>query len=294
MITFFSVPKSFKGHIAIIQENAIKSWLKLIPKCEIIIYGDEEGIKEICDKYDLVHVPIIKKNEYGTPTLDYIFKNVQTIAKNNILCYVNTDIILLNDIVTTIHRIPFKNFLIVGQRRDVDIFNNINYEDMRWENDLKEYVIKNFKPLNGGIDYLIFSKGIFNNLPPFAVGRAGWDNWMVYNSRKLNIPTIDATQSILAIHQNHSYSHVPQRSNSTYGGPESENNVKIGGGRKIYFWNLDDTDWTFNHNQLMKKNLNFQLIYRKLIIMSPEIFHPFLELIFYLQHVFRYKILKKD
>jgi hypothetical protein len=68
MITIFSVPKPFTGHIAIIQENAIKSWMQLDPEIEIILYGDEEGIEEICEKYDLIHVNNIKKNEYGTPT----------------------------------------------------------------------------------------------------------------------------------------------------------------------------------------------------------------------------------
>lgn len=292
MITIFSVPKPFKGHIAIIQENAIKSWLRLLPRCEIILYGDEKGIKEICDKYDLIHVTNIKKNEYGTPTLDYIFENAQDIAKNKILCYINADIILFSDIITTINRIPFQKFLISGQRRDVEIFDNINYNDTCWENNFREYVIKNHKPLHGGIDYLIFSKGIFSNLPAFAVGRAGWDNWMIYNSRKLNIPTINATQTIMAIHQNHSYSHVPQKTGTNYSGPESDNNYILSGGRRIYLWNLDDANWIVTPSDLIHKNINFRECFRLFILKSPKIFHPLFETVFWIQHIIRYKTIE--
>jgi len=289
MLTIFSVPKPFKGHIAIIQENAIKSWMQLHPKCEIILFGDEGGIQDICKKYNLIHIPTIKKNEYGTPTLDYIFETVQNTAKNKIICYVNADIILFKDVIKTVNRIPFQKFLIVGQRRDAEIFNNINFEDACWENNLREYVIKNNKPLQGGIDYFIFPKGIFSKLPPFAVGRAGWDNWMIYNSRKRDIPTIDATQTIMAIHQNHSYSHVPQQTGTNYSGPESDNNYFLSGGRRIYLWNLDDVNWTITSSELIHKKNTLQENFRLLILKSPQFIHPLFEAGFWIQHIIRYK-----
>lgn len=287
MITIFSVPKPFTGHIAIIQENAIKSWLQLHPKIEIILYGDEEGTQEICDKYGLVHVANIQKNKYGTPTLGYIFEHTRKIAKNNILCYTNADIILFNDSIRTIDRIPFQKFLIVGQRWDAEILSLINYEDPCWENNLREFAIKNHKQFPGGIDYFIFPKGIFSRIPPFAIGRAGWDNWMIYHSRKLNIPTIDATQSIMAIHQNHSYSHVPHQTGTDYSGPESDNNFMLSGGRRIYLWNLDDANWTVTPSTLFQKKITLREGFRLLILRSPRIFHPLFEAGFWIQDKIR-------
>lgn len=46
MLTIFSYPKPFKGHIDVIQRNAINSWTLLNPKPEIILACDEEGTKE--------------------------------------------------------------------------------------------------------------------------------------------------------------------------------------------------------------------------------------------------------
>ena len=47
MLTLFSTPKPFRGHIAVIQTNAIRSWLELEPACEVILFGDEEGTAEV-------------------------------------------------------------------------------------------------------------------------------------------------------------------------------------------------------------------------------------------------------
>ena len=46
MLTIFSIPKPFIGHVGVIQMNALRSWTFLDPKCEIVIFGDEPGIAE--------------------------------------------------------------------------------------------------------------------------------------------------------------------------------------------------------------------------------------------------------
>ena len=43
MLSMFALPKPFKGHIGVIQRNAIASWARLPSKPEIILFGDEEG-----------------------------------------------------------------------------------------------------------------------------------------------------------------------------------------------------------------------------------------------------------
>ncbi len=79
-LTIFSVPKSFLGNIAELQENAIKSWLALGCKAEIILCGNDFGVDEACQKYGLIHIPDIKKNDFGTYFLDDVFINVEKIA----------------------------------------------------------------------------------------------------------------------------------------------------------------------------------------------------------------------
>lgn len=69
------------------------------PHCRIVAPGaGQEGKAEAKAKY----VPKISRNEYGTPVLDYVFAEVHNIAQHHLLCYVNTDIILLSDFIEAI------------------------------------------------------------------------------------------------------------------------------------------------------------------------------------------------
>jgi len=47
MITFFTTPKPFRGHIGVIQRNAIHSWKLVHPEAEVILFGNEEGAAEV-------------------------------------------------------------------------------------------------------------------------------------------------------------------------------------------------------------------------------------------------------
>ena len=75
MLTIFTVPKPFKEHIGVIQRNAIYSWTQL-PGCEIILFGDDDGVAETAEEFGVKHVSDIEKNEHGTPLLDFVFEKL--------------------------------------------------------------------------------------------------------------------------------------------------------------------------------------------------------------------------
>ncbi len=62
MLTIFTVPKPFRGHIKVIQTNAIRSWLLLRPECEVILFGNDEGTAEIACELGRRHIPNIDCN----------------------------------------------------------------------------------------------------------------------------------------------------------------------------------------------------------------------------------------
>ena len=93
MITIFSIPKPFLGHINLIQRNAISSWLKLVPSKNIFLIGNDIGVSEVVKEYELVHIRDVEINEFGTPLLNSAFEIMQNISKSHLLLYVNSDII---------------------------------------------------------------------------------------------------------------------------------------------------------------------------------------------------------
>ena len=54
-MTLFTTPKAFRGHIDVIQRNALKSWKLLDHDVEIIVFGDDEGAAEVCGELGLRH-----------------------------------------------------------------------------------------------------------------------------------------------------------------------------------------------------------------------------------------------
>ncbi len=251
MLTLFTAPKPFRGHIAIIQRNAIQSWLQLRPACEIILLGDEEGTADVAGEFGLRYIPEVARNEYGTPLLSSLFELAQTAASRPLLAYVNADIILLSDFVAAVRRIPFRRFVMVGHRWDVDLKLPWDFSLPAWETALRAYISgRAVRHGPSGIDYFVFPAGLWGPIPPFAVGRPAWDNWMIYRAYALGAAVVDATQVVTAIHQAHDYTHVASRSGPSWEGPEAQHNRALVG-KLEYKFNLRDANWRLSRRWLL-------------------------------------------
>jgi hypothetical protein len=227
-ITLFTIPKPFRGHNAVIQNNAIRSWMALRPKPEIFLLGRDEGVKETARELGVIHLPDIECNEYGTPLISSIFTAAGKAASRNTICYINADIILLSDFLASLRMVNKSNFLVVGRRWDLDVEETLDFTRADLEKDLRSHVAAKGQ-LHGisGIDYFVFPKGLYQDIPPFAVGRTAWDNWFIYRARALKASVIDATPAITIIHQNHDYSHTAGGTAGVWKGPESEKNKAL-------------------------------------------------------------------
>lgn len=236
MLTMFTVPKPFNGHIGLIQTNAIQSWLSLHPEIEVFLLGSEEGTAEIASSLGLRHIPNVECNEYNTPIVSSIFRLAQNAASYQLVCYVNADIILMSDFLPALQSVKLESFLMVGQRWDLELNEAIDFNDAQWESKLRGLVAQYGKLHSAkGIDYFIFNRGLYDSVPPFALGRTAWDNWLVYRARFMRIPVIDATKVITAVHQNHDYGHLSGSKAGVFKGPEAERNRELLGGWEYSF-----------------------------------------------------------
>jgi len=240
-LTLFTIPKPFEGDQEVIQKNAIESWRLLHPDCQILLFGDERGVREAAREYDAVHIPEVAKNEFGTPLLHTVFSEAIRTAAHSLLCYVNADIILMKEFFHAARRISFRDFLMVGRRWNIDIRERLDFTSPGWETKLTQLVrTEGELGTADAIDYFLFPKNWrMNAMPPFAVGRPGWDNWLIFRARQLGMPVIDATHAILVIHQNHGYAHVPRQRGDRWEGPEADRNRQLVGDLNRIFTLLD-------------------------------------------------------
>jgi hypothetical protein len=234
MLTIFSTPKPFRGHIEIIQRNAIQSWKRLNPGVEVILIGDEEGTSEMAREFGLRHEPTVRRNEHGTKYLGYIFDHAEEVARHSLLCYVNCDILLTSDFYAALERVMRwrRNFLMVGRRWDTDIATPWDFSQLGWEAQLRSLALKqNRQRPAQWIDYFVFTRGLYSNkIPPFVIGRPGWDNWLVWFARASRVPVVDASRVVIAVHQNHDYSYHPQGEQGVWQGEEAQRNYALLGG----------------------------------------------------------------
>ncbi len=279
MLTLFTCPKSFKGHINLIQRNAIQSWMQLSPKPEIILLGDEEGTAAVTNEFGICQISNIERNEFGTPLVNSLFEAAEKAAIYDKMCYVNADIILMTDFIYALRRVlaEMPCSLMVGRRWNLDIKEPLDFTT-DWEQGLRTKVAQHGKLYpHFAIDYFVFPRGIWGEIPPFAIGRPAWDNWVLYEASSLNVPIIDLTKMVTVVHQNHDYSHHPQGWVGAMKGKESKQNIKLAG-EIAPVYSLLDAKYCLTPEGVKRKLTPYYspfYLYRHLVILSES--HRFLK-----------------
>lgn len=255
MLSIFTTPKDFTGEFNIIQKNAINSWRALSDKIEIILIGESLGISDAAKSIHAIHIKEVEISPHGTPTISGLFQTAQKIAKNKILCYVNADIILPESVINVVHALQNVKgeFMAVGHRWDLDVKDSIPFMNNNLQSKFWYEAKKNAqKHPCTGIDYFIFNKGTFQNLPSLAIGRFGWDNWLLWKARRMRIPLIDVSDEIFAIHQNHSYTFNKFKGKSDIlFGREGKNNQEMTKGNTL---NILDCTHKFYRSEIIRKS----------------------------------------
>jgi hypothetical protein len=226
-ITILAMPKPFHGHIGTIQRNAIKSWIKLQPRPEIIVFGHEAGAAECARELGLIHIPVLARNRHDTPLLADIFANAERSASHDRFAYINADIILPAEFTAGVekaHRM-FSKFLAVGRRRNLEVREPLDFNE-GWEEKLKERTRREGRlESHTGIDFFVFPRGTYEEVPPLAIGRVWFDQWCIKYARKKGLPVIDLTHFVPIVHQLHDYNHVAGGKQWVYGGAEADENL---------------------------------------------------------------------
>lgn len=278
LITLFSAPKPFRDpHVAIIQRNAIQSW-KLLPEVDVLLLGDEDGLAEAARELGVRHLPDVRRNEGGTPLISSMFQLARTESKSDLLCIVNADMILLPDFVAAAKEVANlrKRFVLLSRRWDLDVTQPLDFSG-DWSGRLRSSVRDRgslHRP--AGSDFFLFPRACYTEMPDFAIGRAGWDNWMIYKARQERWPVIDCTPSVMIVHQNHDYSHLPN-GQAHYTHPETDENIRLAGGQAAIRYTIVDAVAQLVNGKLVHPTLTYlrfmrgvELLLRRLFFFLPE------------------------
>ena len=252
MITFFTTAKPFTGHSRVIQRNALKSWTLATPGAEVILFGNEEGAAETAGELGIRHVAEVERTPEGPKVLRSFFDEAQRMARYETLCYVNCDIVLMEDFAAAVGKVASeKEFLLVGRRWDTDVTEPIAFDEIRWKEQLRERARRLAAQRSGDwIDYFAFRKGFYlGKIPELVIGRVFWDQWLVWKAQKAGAAVVDASKAVMAIHQNHDYGYHPAGKTGVWTDALSQRNYMLAGGR----WHLrtiDDASYVLDRDGL--------------------------------------------
>ena len=279
-LTLFAIPKHFRGHIATIQRNAITSWTRLDPRPEILLFGDEEGAAKIAGELGIRHFPEVARNEFGTPLLDDLFRRAEQQASAPLLGYVNADILLTNDFTAAINRIRTlrKRFMAVGRRWDLDWDQPLDFSQPGWSDLIRGQARRvNLQRPGNFIDYFVFSRGLCDNLPPLAIGRYWWDNYLLWRARSRGAELVDVSPAVMALHQNHDYSHSQKFADVRHGPEPKRNRLIVGPWWHLY--TIEDATQILEEDGLHPSHRHLWLMAKRLWSHPLTIFHlPWLAL----------------
>jgi hypothetical protein len=230
MITILSTPKPFEGHVGLIQRNAIESWVRLSPQPQVILFGDAVGTRAVAAEFGLEHVPTVETNDLGTPYLRGLIETGEQRARHDLLCYVNGDIILTEGLERAVQYVPAlgASFLLISARTNLDLDVPIVF-DGDWRGRLRSTCeMRGTAGDHTSIDFFLFPRGFYRDIPPLVIGRAWFDQWMIKAAAQRGL-VVDATPLRPIVHQNHGYAHVTGGRTTVYQGVEAERNLAIYG-----------------------------------------------------------------
>ena len=261
-----------------IQRNAVKSWT-LLPDVEVILLGNEAGLAEAAQELGVEHIPEVELNANGTPLISSMLQLARENSHSDLLCIINADMLLMPDFLEAARssRLQRDSFVLLSQRWDLDVTQPIEFTE-GWQNRLSSTVHRRgslHRP--AGSDFFLFPRSCYIDIPDFTIGRAGWDNWMIYKARMEKWTVIDCTPSVMIIHQNHDYSHLPG-GRPHYEHPDTNENIRLAGGEaNIRYTILDATHQLAPGGKLVRPKLSYlrfmrgvELFLRQVFFFLPE------------------------
>ncbi len=251
MLTVFTTPKPFAGLTAVHERNAIGSWLTL--GANVIVLEGGESIKGT-HTWNIRHADV-RCNQNGLPYVDAMYNEAQRLAGGDLLVHANADVVFLPDLLDAVERagLSFTEFLMCGQRWDVDLDEALDFEG-DWQQAVLETVADTGELHSpSGKDWFAFKRPLRLDIPPLLIGRAGWDNWILDTAVRVGIPVIDATPCVTCVHPRHDYWHLPGGLREAHiDGPEATYNKELANvptnkGR------ISEATWVMTPDELKKK-----------------------------------------
>ena len=192
-----------------IQSKVILNWRELMPSVQPVLFANQvDNLTNLAVKHGWKVLPMQRTNIYGTPHLIPMFDYVLRCFNATFYIFSNGDILYNDEFLKTLFKIKsslhkLKNVLATGRRWNYffDKYNRTQQWDI-WKPEKVGHLKKLSEKFRiDAEDYFIVTRDFpWKYLTDIVIGRPGYDNYLVAMANSLNVNTIDATNTITALH----------------------------------------------------------------------------------------------
>lgn len=190
----------------LVHNLTVRNWLSLRPFVIPVIFTNETEVAEDCRRHGWEAFPVRVGAADGIPVLKYMYHDVMAAFNTTFYAYSNGDILYTMSLIETLVSLINssvdleKPVMLVGKRTNV---NNVSESEGSYWDNLTAIAKSRGKLFTGyAEDYFITPRNYpWKNIAEVVIGRRAYDNWLVYYARKLKYTVIDATGTLLAVHQ---------------------------------------------------------------------------------------------
>ncbi|XP_033727598.1 uncharacterized protein LOC117316930 [Pecten maximus] len=209
-ITLFSAWNTFPERYAVFN-NTLRNWPSLQPHVKLYLFTNDfiPGLKEY-EKLGWTVLSVLREIEGRAVIKDLFLRVMQLQPDSKLYALVNGDLLLTNSFLKNLHDLiksPLlvdKTFFLTG--RKLKIPNVTREEASSWENIERAAKRGVLDQPYLGIDYYITPPSYHWRLvPDLQFMRPHYDTWMIWDARRMGLVVIDATNTLLAPHQNAPY-----------------------------------------------------------------------------------------
>ena len=211
ILTLFTTCPNFQDK-RYIYENTITNWHLLSPDVIPILFTDDHpsdprGIAYIAAQQGWHVLPIPATSPGGIPVLRHMYLTAQKKFYTTFYGYANCDILFDRNLTDTLRSLQtyaygghIDKLLVVGRRRNWSVEKGVNLAKLSM---VGHYMKNSSLYISDAQDYFLTTRHGYpwTCIPDFVVGRIGYDNWLVVAALVNQIPVVDATETVTALHQ---------------------------------------------------------------------------------------------
>ena len=219
---------SYNSEEQLVHNLTIRNWLLFHPFVIPVLFATEASLAEKCKRQGWDVRPVIETAADGVPVLKNMFLDAMSNYNTMFYAYSNGDILYTNSLLETLVS-GLESFItldkpamLVGKRTNIDHMTNT--EGSSWQNIAVTAELRGELFSARAEDYFITTPSYpWEDIPPLVIGRLWYDNWLVYNARKQGHLVIDATITLLAVHQTTSLGNYEKHTDAKYNGKVLKN-----------------------------------------------------------------------